>query len=133
MSHPVINYLNSIFWGHLVIFTRSKLNNLRFTFLIQNKRYPTVFTDYLTVWSLIEGEKKEWNSERIQRLLLYGRFTHFLWVSNLSWDNFSSTFSYLGHIYWGKLVGITGVAVDLQMFGLVRQEHETKTDEFPLL
>ena len=30
-------------------------------------------------------------------------------------------------------MGITGVAVDLQMFGLVRQEHETKTDEFPLL
>ena len=114
MSHLVINYLNSIFWGHLVIFTRSKLNNLRFTFLIQNKRYPTVFTDYLTVWSLIEGERKEWNSERIQRLLLYGKFTHFLWVSNLSWDNFSSTFSYLGHIYGRKLVGITGVAVDLQ-------------------
>ena len=107
MSNLVINYLNSIFWGHLVIFTRSKLNNLRFTFLIQNKRYPTVFTDYLTVWSLIEGEKKEWNSERIQRLLLYGRFTHFLWVwichEIISVQRFRTLAIFTGENWWELL------------------------------
>ena len=86
----------------LVILTRSKLNNLRFTFLFQNKKYPTVFTDYLTVWSLIKGEEKEWNSECMQRLLLYW-FTNFLGVSNSSWDNFSPRpylLEKIGGNYW---------------------------------
>ena len=130
MPHLVINYLNSIFGGHLVIITRSKLNNLRFTFLIQNKRYPTVFTDYLTVWSLIKGEKKEWNSECIQRLLLY-RFTNFLWVSNSSWDNLTPTFSYQGHIYRRKLVGTTGVTVDLQMLARYVKGMKQRQMNFP--
>lgn len=34
----------------------------------------------------------------------------------------------LVHIYWRELVGTTRVTVDLQMFGQVRQGHDTKTD-----